>query len=231
MSILVISACSGSKKYDAEVGQQETDAKSRVELLAEVESTASAREMYTGREHQHVRSAVEQLEQVTTVDWHIISAGLGLVRSDESICSYECTFSGKSKGELRERAIALGIQPDGQTKDDLISNIGDAKGISRDLLALGPESYDYVLFVLGREYFMAANHAVTNLPDSTNAIAFASEANRKHIGNCRWIRSSEQERAELGVAFIELKGQQLLSFVEDSKTLDEFTAQVDRAAN
>ena len=49
--------------------------------------------MYTGREHQLIQSAVQELEQIAEVDWQIISAGFGVLSRDSPIPSYDCTFS------------------------------------------------------------------------------------------------------------------------------------------
>ncbi|MGZ0746521.1 hypothetical protein [Haloparvum sp. AD34] len=94
LNVIVVSPCSGSKRYDAVADCRRIDEKSREALNEEFpESVASAVEMYMGREHRHIQSAVERLWEVASVDWRIISAEFGVLSSSTEVPSYECTFN------------------------------------------------------------------------------------------------------------------------------------------
>ncbi|RBI59983.1 hypothetical protein DMJ13_20055 [halophilic archaeon] len=224
MNILVLSACSKSKCHDPVVEQPAVDAHTRTGLLHEAsEQTATAEALYTGREHEHVTAAVEQFRQFATVDWYIVSAGFGLVNYKTLLPAYEATFSNQSKADLVDRAKQLGIDSAGRTKDKLIEAIGAAKDIPDDILALDLATYDYVFVVLGREYLLAIQPALNQVPAKTTAVVFAAESNRDLIEECTWIRSSEEDREHLGVTYMELKGRQLLELAERTSTAEELS--------
>jgi len=108
------------------------------------------RELYTGNQNRELVKGVDLLRQIpqVRVTFHIISAGFGLVEENDTLPSYDCTFSGMKKNEIRERAILLGIPSD--FKELLASNF--------DLiyLALG---VDYFL-ALGENWLSSGNHAI-----------------------------------------------------------------------
>lgn len=94
MGILVLSPCSKDKRFDPVLNCGAVDERSREELIRKNrEYVKTAAEMYTGRENQHVKTAVDYLREIANVDWHIISAGFGLLCEDIKIPSYECDFS------------------------------------------------------------------------------------------------------------------------------------------
>lgn len=69
MDVLVISPCSGTKRFDAVICLDEIDSSNRTNLLREyADSVASTAEMYTGREHGYIRFAIKQLSEVADVD-------------------------------------------------------------------------------------------------------------------------------------------------------------------
>lgn len=130
--ILVISPCSGSKRYDAVVETEEIDTRSREELVREhPDAVTVAEEMYTGREHQLIQSAVREFESIATVDWKIVSAGFGVLSRDTRIPSYDCTFS--EIEEVRTRARRMGLDVDSMTNDELVEAVGREKGIPQSL--------------------------------------------------------------------------------------------------
>jgi len=116
MDVLVISPCSGTKRFDAVISHEEIDSRERTELLREYpDSVASAAEIYTGREHGHIQSAVDRLSEVANVDWRIISAGFGVLSSSTEIPSYECTFN--EIEQVRERAERFGLDVEMMTNN------------------------------------------------------------------------------------------------------------------
>jgi Zn finger protein HypA/HybF involved in hydrogenase expression len=121
--ILVISPCSGSKRYDAVVDTEAIDARPREELVREhPDAVTTAEAMYTGREHQLIRSVVQELGQIATVDWQIISAGFGVLTRDTQIPSYDCTF--REIEEVRTRAQRMGLDVESLTNDELVQAVG-----------------------------------------------------------------------------------------------------------
>jgi len=114
LDILVIDQCSGSKEIpdDAPIfGEEETLQFSREDLLARDNVPGiAARDLYTGRQQNHVKSAVRWLlRQGHDVDRYFVSAGFGLVAEDEYL-PYEVTFSSMNVSDIRERSAKLDIQ-------------------------------------------------------------------------------------------------------------------------
>ncbi|AKU09107.1 hypothetical protein [Haloferax gibbonsii] len=214
MDVLVVSPCSGSKRYDAVADCRQVDEKSR-EALMEVfpESVASAAEMYGGREHGHIQSAVERLSEVANVDWRIISAGFGVLSSSTEIPSYECTFN--EIEQVRERAERFGLDVEEMTNNELIAAVSREKSIPQDLRQIFAEDYDLVFVALGAKYLIAAQEALTSLPEETAAFAFASKGSKEFIGDCYWIPATESERSQLGTTWLELRGRELLTLAKN----------------
>ncbi|MFC4247858.1 hypothetical protein ACFOZ7_13000 [Natribaculum luteum] len=211
--VLVVSPCSGSKRYDAVADCRRVDEKSRKALNEEFpESVASAAEMYTGREHGHIQSALERLSEVANVDWRIISAGFGVLASSTEIPSYECTFN--EIEQVRERAERFGLDAEELTNNGLVAAVSREKNIPQDLRQIFAEGYDLVFVALGTKYLIAAQEALTSLPEETAAFAFASKGSREYIGDCYWIPATESERSQLGTTWLELRGRELLTLAQ-----------------
>ena len=148
MDILVISPCSGTKRFDAVVGPKEIDLIERTELLKEYpNAVTSSAEMYTGREHGHIQSAVERLSEVANVDWRIISAGFGVLSSSTEIPSYECTFN--EIEQVRKRAERFGLDVEEMTNNDLVAAVSREKNSPQDLRQIFAEGYVLVFVALG----------------------------------------------------------------------------------
>lgn len=223
LDVLVVSPCSGSKRYDAVVGCGCVDEKSREKLVEESpRSVAAAAEMYTGREHEHILSAVERLSEVANVDWRIISAGFGVLSSSTEIPSYECTFN--ETEQVRERAERFGLDVEEMTNNELVAAVSRGKNIPQDLRQIFAEGYDLVFVALGSKYLIAAQEALTLLPEETAAFAFASKGSKEFIGDCYWIPATETERSHLGTTWLELRGRELLMLaqnIEDQQHLEQ----------
>jgi len=213
--ILVISPCSGSKRRDPVVEVKEIDTRPREELLREhPDAVAVAEEMYTGREHQLIQSAVGELEQIAEVDWQIISAGFGVLSQDTRIPSYDCTFS--EVEEVRTRARRMGLDVDSMTNDELAEAVGREKRIPQDLRETLDERYDLVFVALGTKYLLTAQEALTSIPNETTSFAFASKGSRELVGDCHWIPATETERSRFGTTWLELRGMELLTLAENT---------------
>lgn len=229
MRILVLSACSASKQYDDGVDGETLDRYSRDELINREHDPSRvlpAREMYTGDGHRYVADAVDQLQTIADVDvdWRIISAGFGTVESESPIVPYDCTFSGQelNKPDYRVRADRLGVEDRGQTIDELIQDIGQAKGISEDILASDLTEYDVVFAMLGREYLLASTEAFERAPPSTNAYVFAPDSMDDLTGSFIRIPANETERAAISAIPIrqkEMQFQTLVSYIDSAADL------------
>jgi len=214
LDVLVVSPCSGSKRYDAVADSRRVDENSREVLNEEFpESVASAAEMYTGREHGHIQSAVERLSEVANVDWRIISAGFGVLSPSTEIPSYECTFN--EIEQVRERAERFRLDVEEMTNNELVAAVSREKNIPQDLRQIFAEGYDLVFIALGTKYLLAAQEALTSLPEETAAFAFASKGSKEFIGDCYWIPATEAERSHLGTTWLELRGSELLTLAEN----------------
>jgi hypothetical protein len=216
LDVLVISPCSGTKRFDAVIGPEEIDSRYRTELLRDYpDAVDSAAEMYTGREHKHIESAVQQLSEFANVDWRIISAGFGLLSAGTEIPSYECTFS--EIEQVRQRAERMNLDVDTMTNNELVAAVGREKNIPQDLRQILTKGYDLVFVALGTKYLIAAQDALTSMPEETTAFAFASKGSKEFIGDCYWIPATETERSQLGTTWLELRGRELLSLAETIK--------------
>ncbi|MGB9987448.1 hypothetical protein [Salarchaeum japonicum] len=219
--MLVISPCSGTKRFDAVIGPNEIDSRERTELLREYpDAVASAAEMYTGREHEHIESAVQQLLKVANVDWRIISAGFGVLSAGTEIPSYECTFS--EIEQVRQRAERMNLDVDTMTNNELVAAVSREKNIPQDLRQILAEGYDLVFVILGTKYLIAAQEALASVPEETTAFAFASKGSKKFIGDCYWIPATEEERSRLGTTWLELRGRELLTLAQNIRNEEHF---------
>lgn len=231
LDVFVVSPCSGSKRYDAVADCERVDEEARETLVEEFpRSVASAAEMYTGGEHGHIQSAVERLSEVANVDWSIISAGLGVLSCGTEIPSYECTFN--EIEQVRERAENFGLDVEEMTNNELIAAVSREKNIPQNLRQIFAEGYDLVFVALGTKYLIAAQEALTSLPEETAGFAFASKGSKEFIGDCYWIPATESERSQLGTTWLELRGRELLTLaqsIENQQDLERVQENPERA--
>lgn len=214
MDILVISACSGTKRHNAVLDCEDIDTSTREELVEQYPNvTEPAARLYEGNEHDHVGSAVESLRELATVDWLIISAGFGVVSAETPLPSYECTFSDDESNETRARN--MGYDPEDLTKRETLRAVANEKSIPTDLERWLSKGYDIVFVILGESYLIAAEQALSPIPEGTEAFAFAAKGNRHLIGDCEWIPSTEEERSHFETAWTELRGLQFQEFVKN----------------
>lgn len=217
MDILVVSACSGRKRHEAILSCADIDDSDRPTLVdRHPEVTAPAVEQYTGREHEHVRRAVSHLRDVIGVnlDWHIVSAGFGLVDSRSSIPAYECTFGDRES--VRTRLRRYGHDPDILTNSEEIRALGRELNIPSDLRELLTEEYDLVFVVLGATYLQTLSQVLLDFPTDMPAFAFVAEGASESVGECTWVPATETERAALGTTWLELRGYLFEMFAKDA---------------
>lgn len=229
-SIFVLSACSGAKAIDPVITCEDIDESSRTDLLDQhPEATMPAESLYTGDEHERVKAAVEQFEEIADVDWRIISAGFGLVHPDATLPSYECTF--KDDNSVRSRVETMGYNAADLTRVERVRTVADELGIMTDLERSLANGFDVAFVVLGRDYLLATGTALSSIPEETTAFAFAAEGNRDLIRDCVWVPSTETERNALSTTWMKVKGRQLWNVANSMTTtndLDNLTPEIVR---
>lgn len=94
-SILILSACTATKVSDG----------SDAALLAE--------DLYAGQQHRRLMQGVSAYrdagEPAGLLDLHIVSAGHGVIAASERLRSYDTTFAGMGRAQLRQHAVRLGV--------------------------------------------------------------------------------------------------------------------------
>jgi len=109
MKIAIITNCSKSKKQKAQqsliamnlkedsIDQVSNEWSEKVK--ASTCGTLAARDQYVGRSFKEVKN----IEQTKSFDWHIISAGLGLISSEKQIPSYDLTITNGSPNSIIQK--------------------------------------------------------------------------------------------------------------------------------
>lgn len=199
LSILLISSC-GKAKLGANPNMPTWDALYNLEKRMEqlmANTLYAADTLYIGRQTSALKTSVELLEQHHHVDYYLISAGFGLLKSSDMIPPYESSFSGLSKAEIEERSKELDIQ-------------ADLKQV------LGDFSYDMIYLALGRNYMIAIDNLTLFKDYSGDLYHF----NRNFSNKFNYIDSSEfvklgSKSKKLGVPIgptIAAKGTILLNY-------------------
>jgi hypothetical protein len=222
MSVFVLSACSGDKAVDAVVDCEDIDDGNRASLVTEhPDASMEAGSLYTGAEHKHVKAAVERFDGLATVEWRIMSAGFGVVQPDTVLPSYECTF--RDGQSVHRRIENYGHDPASLT------NVERIKVLARDLdIPTAIEQWldrcpDILFVILGCDYLLAADSALSKIPDETEAFAFAPNGTREQIGGCQWVPSTETERSTLQTTWTRVKGVQLRNVAEAVSSVSELS--------
>jgi hypothetical protein len=145
-SILILSACTATK---ASEGRD-------VALLAE--------NLYAGQQHRRLMRGVNAYrdagEPAGSLELHIVSAGHGVVAASERLRSYNATFAGMGRAQLRRRATRLRVP----------------KAVA-NLLA---QPRRLAVLLLGEDYLHAAHlHATTALGAPT--IVFTSPGGARRL--------------------------------------------------
>jgi hypothetical protein len=216
MAILVISACSGDKRYDdIPIGCETLDSTNRSDLLQAYSNfVAPAAEMYTGDEHEHVQRAVANLRKYADVTWKIVSAGYGLVAEDEELVADDCSFT--DIDPVWDQAKRMGHDPRSLTIDETRRTVGRELNLPNDMKQELASGYDLVFIVLSEPYLVAVADALVEVPDGTTVLAFASKGSKPHIGDAYWVPATGDIRAELGTTWFELRGKLLHELAAES---------------
>lgn len=165
MKTLVISSCTGSKKYKHDNQLTQVDFLDQNILISKElilkDFSCSAREMYTGWQHKYLIKAIEKLRKNSNeyeIDLYIVSAGYGLISEDKIISPYNVTFNGMGANKIKEWSNYLGI--------------------NKDLKSIINE-YDLVVVLLGKDYLRALD--LKQLEINTKVAIFTPKSNEKLI--------------------------------------------------
>ncbi|MCO8256759.1 queuine tRNA-ribosyltransferase tRNA-guanine transglycosylase [Haladaptatus sp. AB618] len=209
LDILVIDQCSGSKEVpeDSPIFEKdELDQFTKDELLSrENVPGIIARDLYTGRQQEYVKEAVQGLKAGGhNVSRYFVSAGFGLVREDEKLPPYEVTFSSMTANEIRERSEQLHIPQEMK-------------------LALNEISYDIVLFTLGKDYYTSIDidEIVTEIPADRIGVVFNRELVGEQFDNVISISARNEDAKTHGTIVIGLKGLYLKNFAQRINSVDQ----------
>ncbi|MHA1212081.1 MAG: DUF6884 domain-containing protein [Candidatus Heimdallarchaeota archaeon] len=163
MKILVFASCSNTKaiKYPNQPTCSELQTKEmREKVINYFPEKREAKNLYRGALNISVTSAVKQLKEFFEVNYYIVSAGFGIIRSNDIIPPYDCTFSNMNKQQIIERGQLLEIP------EDFIK-----------IIKL--EQPDMIYLALGKNYMTALGEWDNNLPCKT--IAFTDSESEKVI--------------------------------------------------
>lgn len=146
MRILVITSCTGEKRYSPPGQLTREDFKDRntpqfkTKEKGLLDYHLQAEDLYTGQQHLRLMRGVQLIRERMGFDClnlHILSAGYGLIPGNQKIAPYECTFQGMKANELRSWADMLRVPQD-----------------IREVLA---QPYDLGFILLGDAYLKACN--------------------------------------------------------------------------
>ncbi len=222
MDVLVISGSSSRQRFDDRpVTCRDIDQTDRESLVdAHPEQAAPAADLYTGREHETVATAVESLESVAAVDWQIFSAGYGLVPADTEIVAYDCSFT--DVDVLRARAESLGLGPGSLTNVETRRAVSRENGAIDTLESALADGYDLVVLALSSTYVEALGPALEEMPAATTVIAIAADSAASSLGAAHWLPATDRERMLLESNWVDLRGdllERLAAAIDDEDDL------------
>ena len=153
MRILVIGSCGKKKLNQSTTSPTCKDLASADDISKWLEksesSTVRVRELYIGNQNRELVRGVDLLRQIenTEVSLSIISAGFGLVDENDTLPTYDCSFSSMKKSEIHERAEWLEI--------------------SSNFEKLITSGYDLIYLALGKKYFLTLGDEWTRMRNMT----------------------------------------------------------------
>jgi hypothetical protein len=198
MKVLVISSCTGAKASENKLAPTITDfekGEAHIQQLHKklVEMMLPAKDLYTGLQHVYLMNAIRYLQEnhsSVEIDLHIVSAGYGLVNSNDSLPPYEVTFTGMKSQELKAWSSSLNIP--------------------EDFAKLVSKPYDLILLLLGNEY-LAACQLNDGVRFNAPTIAFCGKAQlpklQKFSNVTTVLLTNEDAKADkFSSALISIKG-------------------------
>ena len=194
MKILVITSCTGRKKYKPTNQLQPEDFLSDERLVARSaelkDFEVPAAVMYTGQQHRYLMQGLERIRSIHgdgIVDLHIISAGYGLLGESDIIVPYNVTFTGLRSKEISARSDSLQLH---ERVETLIEN------------------YELVFFLVGEKYARALQLPFTG-PGTVTQIFLIGTGSRKLIpdlSNTHLVPAGTSLRDKLRTTNTALKG-------------------------
>ncbi|MHA1137752.1 MAG: hypothetical protein ACTSSE_14825 [Candidatus Thorarchaeota archaeon] len=166
MRILVVGSCGKKKLNQSTISPTCEDLASVNDIKTwrekSVPPPTRVRDLYTGNQNRELVHGVDLLRQIekTEVMLSIISAGFGLVAEQDTLPTYECSFSGMKKSQILKRAKLLGIPSD---FEELITS-----------------GYDLVYLALGKKYFLTLGDEWKS-KSSTTIIGFDSSLSEEQM--------------------------------------------------
>lgn len=199
-SIQILTSCTGRKARASSNALTWEDFREEDEYIRTrerelQEEMLPAREMYTGRQHEHLMKGVQTLrgsEEAVSVDVSIVSAGYGVVDEERMVAPYDLTFSEMSRREARSWAREQGIPSD--VRKTLRKNA------------------DVHIVLLGTAYLDAARLIGGDREDwkvSGRALFLCSRSAAKGIGGrsgCLAVGLTNDHAREWGEGLVGLKG-------------------------
>lgn len=169
MKTLIITSCTGEKKYHPDNQLVQSDFENKDTLPAREselrEYACSAGEMYTGMQHLRLMEGIHAVRTKLghdVVDLYVVSAGYGLIHESKQIVPYEVTFNSMNASEINFWSTTLGIH---NALNEIIGN------------------YDLVFFLLGDKYLRAVH-----LPLES------ARQDQQLLGFCKWNQQKDGAR-------------------------------------
>ena len=196
MRILIITSCTGEKVVGSDRQLTAEDFKMGKTHVTKREKELkdllrSAGEMYSGEQHVRLMRGVEESRKSgkNQIDFHVLSAGYGLIAEDRMVAPYEITFATMKTKELREWA--------------------DTLNVPEDFRKVVSTPYDLAMILLGDNYLTAcALDAKLKFGGPTLIFCGTGMAKKlPEMANVRVVSISNPEAKRFSCGLIGLKGE------------------------
>lgn len=195
LKLLVVTSCTGEKKYSPDNQLVQADFENRETFSTREKELAEhmtpAGEIYTGMQHLRLMEGIQELRKKygqSVVDLYIVSAGYGVIHEDRMVVPYEVTFNTMNGKAITEWSRFLSIH--------------------EDLDKLIPQ-YDLVLFLLGDKYLKAIQLPFQSATENQKLVFFASNSSKKQIPDKRpyyFVEVGQEDAKSFSYGLVGLKG-------------------------
>ena len=209
MRVLVITSCTGEKKYHPgnQLVQDDFTDKEHLAIREKelAEFACPAGEMYTGMQHLRLMEGIQTLRKhfgESVVDLYVVSAGYGLISENKTIVPYEVTFNTMNNSAIAEWSRQIGIHYD---LESLI------------------QKYDLALFLLGDKYLRAIALPFEGTTPDQKLVFFASGTSRKMIpGRAPYffVEVGQEDAKSFSYGLVGLKGYLFKLLAQDAVSED-----------
>lgn len=209
MKVLIISSCSGEKKFssaNSALAKDLDDFELRMKKEEELSKyKIKAREMFISSQNKFIEEGLKILEQNEyIVEYSFISSGYGYITSEDYVIPYDVNLSVMSAYDNEKR--------------------GDFFKINEEI-CFSAKNYDLIFFLLGHEYIRTLNLPLKNISETTKQIFFLTKSDSKVINDFKNIIRMDlgnEEITLLGVKASELKGYIFKLIANESKEYNVF---------